>query len=182
MTEDNATPEPDDYLTTRRGQEALAYQVAAFFDREELLKHLVDPAHAAAEILRRELPGFEANIDEGRDMLAIRWLFKLGLEVSRDAIYYAVPSSRISSPFGDVVTHDPRAIEAFVAPIIEQARRAGVDALGLGPVMHEREVSSYHRGYAEGRAAGRDEGRRLGRQEVLAELAAAAAEEGIDLS
>lgn len=153
MSDDERREVPDDYLTTKRGQEALAYQLDKLFGE----KPSFDPIAAAIDVLKRELPGFEAGIAPATDAIRILWRMKLGAELGQEALFYVAP-------------RDQRDVYMVIRPIIEQARAHAVRDFGLDAVMRERELDAFERGRRTGRTEGIAEGKRLGRLEVLREL------------
>lgn len=154
----------------------------------------VDPVDVAVDMLREELPGFEALIDSARDQVAIRGGLPIKAGLSTEIIYHMVPRPPvIDSVFRDFrevfAPEDDRAREArhaeqrkalalVVAPavgrIVDEIRRFAIDAVGLEPVIAERELAARKRGREEGYREGRETGRREGRAELLLEWQEAA--------
>lgn len=155
----------------------------------------VNPADVAIEMLTEALPGFESRFVDGRDAVGIRGALPIAVEVSRDLIMYPIYRrpvySRASSAraFMDALESDEaraarharqrealhEELEPIIRPIIERIQRLAIDAVGLEPVIVERERVERERGMRAGYDAGREKGRREGRAELLREWQDAAA-------
>lgn len=141
----------------------------------------VDPAEVAAEMIGRRLPGFESRVVAARDAVGIRGALPIAAEVSREMVMYPVYSR---PAFVDVAARDRHArteseaerrmrharqrealeieLEPIVSPIVERVQRLAIDAVGLGPVIEEREHRAREAGRREGRAEGHAAGMREG--------------------
>lgn len=119
------------------------------------------PAEEAVEILRRELPGFEAQVSYGTHEIRVRTTFKFS---AGRALEW--PELDLLVPGGGVAE--------WLRPMIEQTRRAAAEKLGLAAEI-ERQVTAardeaYARGRREGRADGLTVGRAEGERAVLARI------------
>lgn len=152
----------------------------------------VDPAEVAAEMLKALLPGFESRINPATDKLVIHGALPIGLTVDSQVVYYPLmrdvyresPLGGFARALRDVSETDAereireaaeraRQTEALkrelaytVADIAERIQRYAIEAVGLEPVIAERERRAAERGRSEGYV----EGKRAGRREILAEL------------
>lgn len=153
----------------------------------------VSPTAVAIEMLTEALPGFESRFVDGRDAVGIRGALPIAAEVSAETIMYPIYRRPV---FMDVAARDlmdsietdeARAIRharqretllEMLAPvvnrIVEEIHRRGIEALGLEPVIAERERRAAERGRRDGYDAGRTTGRREGRAELLLEWQEAA--------
>lgn len=160
----------------------------------------VDPAEVAVAMLKAALPGFESRIDGHRDQIEIRGALPIATTVSAHAIYYPI---RRSDVFVDIrARHLYDAIEPdvqrlarherqrealrhelgpYIEMIAENVRRFGIEALGLEPVIAEREKKAHDRGRREGWAGGDSEGYARGRREAMADMVAAFRDAGFAL-
>lgn len=149
----------------------------------------VNPADVAIEMLTEALPGFESRFVGSRDAVGIRGALPIAAEVSAETIMWPIYRRPV---FMDVAarnlmdaleTDEHRAIRHArqretlleeLAPIInrivESVQRLGIDALGLEPVIADRERRARESGRRDGYAEGRSAGIREGRVQVLAEL------------
>lgn len=138
----------------------------------------VNPEDVAVDMLKAELPGFETMIVGARDALGIRGALPISTEVSRELILWPIMRSphfvdvKARAFFDALETDDARAarhaqqrealkreLEPTIAHITERVRRFAIDAVGLEPVIAERERVARLRGEREGYEAGRRQGR-----------------------
>lgn len=162
----------------------------------------VDPCEVAAAMISKALPGFESRVVPARDSVGIRGALPIGGEVSAETIFYHVYSHRPA--FIDVVERDrlvrdetpaerearhaeqraalERELAPVVEPIVERIQRLAIDAVGLEPVIAERERRARLLGEREGRELGHRqgvaEGRAAGIRDVLRALLTHSAEIG----
>lgn len=138
----------------------------------------VNPADVAVEMLTEALPGFESRIIAARDAVGIRGALPIGAEVSHEAIMWPVFGSPAfvdvqARALFDATESDAmrahrhaqqrEALRRDLAPVIdrivEQVRNLAIDAVGLAPVIAERERKAFERGRHEGYQAGLAKGR-----------------------
>lgn len=122
-----------------------------------------EPADRAAEIIRRELPGFATKIDARTDELHVQAVLLFGTVAALDAIY-AVPDLDI---------------EEWAARLVRKTRERGIALLGLETMIREELQRARHEAavaaFADGKVAGKAEGR----SEMLAEIVSAFAGAGL---
>lgn len=150
----------------------------------------VDPTDVAVEMLRAELPGFESRMMTARDAIGIRGALPIGASLPAETLFY--PIMHRGGIFVDVdercrlareetiVEREARhakqreALRRELAPVIEkittEIRRLAIEAVGLEPVIREREHRAIEAGRRDGYAAGLEAGKREGRVELLAEI------------
>jgi len=150
----------------------------------------VNPVNVAIEMLTAALPGFESRFVDGRDAVGIRGALPIAAEASREIIMWPIYRRPVFTDCAartlmDLLESDEaRAIRharqrevlreelaPIVGQIVESVQRLGIDALGLDPVIAERERVARERGRREGYNAGREAGIREGRVQVLSEMA-----------
>lgn len=138
----------------------------------------VDPVTVAVDMLKAELPGFESKIVPARDALGIRGALPIAAEVSAELIMWPLYRSPAFVDVGArllfdaLETEEARAarherqrealkleLEPTISHITERIRRMAIDAVGLEPVIVERERVAKLRGEREGYEAGRRQGR-----------------------
>lgn len=149
----------------------------------------VSPTAVAIEMLTEALPGFESRFVDGRDAVGIRGALPIAAEVSAETIMYPIyrrpvyMSEEARATMDLVESDEARAIRharqretllEMLAPvvnrIVEEIHRRGIEALGLEPVIAERERRAAERGRRDGYGAGRADGIREGRVQVLSEI------------
>ena len=141
----------------------------------------VNPVDVAIEMLTEALPGFESRFVEARDAVGIHGALPIAAEVSREMVMYPIYSR---PAFIDVAARNTLArteseaerrmrharqrealeveLEPIVRPIVERVQRLAIDAVGLAPVIEEREHRAREAGRREGHAEGREAGMREG--------------------
>lgn len=120
------------------------------------LDHEGDAAEKMAELLRRELPGFAANIVAETDTIRVRGILKIGAETGLDMIRFPA--------YDD-------SYEAVAVEIIKKARRMAIELVGLEAEIVEREKAAEARGRRIGRSEGITEGQKIGRSAAIREFA-----------
>lgn len=115
-----------------------------------------DAPEKMAELLRRELPGFAAQIDAERDTIRVRSALKIGVEFGLDVVRYPAY---------------PETYEATAHEIIKKARRLAIELTGLEADIVEREKAAEAVGRRKGYVEGTVEGRKLGRAAAIREFA-----------
>ena len=149
----------------------------------------VSPIGVVIEMLTEALPGFESRFVDGRDAVGIRGALPIAAEVSAETITYPIYRWPVIMDIAardlmdSIETDEARAIRharqretllEMLAPvvnrIVEDIHRRGIEALGLEPVIAERERRAAERGRRDGYAAGRADGVRAGRVQVLSEI------------
>lgn len=118
----------------------------------------VDPAEVARDMLKEALPGFESRIDAAHNAVAIRGALPIGANVSREALYWAIPSTHfgLSVPMTREIATEAAA--PVVRHIVEEIQHHAIGAVNLEPVIRERERVARMQGEREGHAAGRSAG------------------------
>jgi len=153
----------------------------------------INPADVAIEMLTEALPGFASQLVDGRDSIGIRGALPIAADVSRDLIFYPLyrapiyMSTDARAMFDAIETDEARKIRharqrevlrhelgPTLQHVIDEIRRRAIDAVGLEPVIVERERVARERGMRAGYDAGREKGRREGRAELLREWQEAA--------
>lgn len=114
------------------------------------------------ERLQKMLPGFEAKADPSREQVMIRGILKIGASVNYELFLLA---------------GSPEVNEATAQRLANEARRLGIEALGIEQEIAVRVEKARADGEASGHAAGKIAGRIEGRREMLAEILAAREDE-----
>jgi len=123
------------------------------------------PADRAAEIIRRELPGFASRIDARSDELHVRAMLPFGTSIALDATY-AVPGSEVAA-------------EELAERLVKKTRENGIALLGLEKMIREELQRARHEARREGFADGKVAGHAEGRSEMLAEIVKSFADAGL---
>lgn len=114
------------------------------------------------ERLERMLPGFEAKADPSRQQVMIRGTLKIGASVNYELFLLA---------------GSPDVNEATAQRLANEARRLGIEALGLEQEIKRREKRAHEEGRIAGMTSGLARGKAEGRREMLAEILAAREDE-----
>lgn len=122
------------------------------------------PADELVAILVRELPGFTSSIHAQTDTIRVQGPLKFGASLALDVLYPVYEGAE----------------EAIARRLIEQTRRAGIEALGIEATIVERERAAFERGQRTGYDIGRAEGYANGRRDMLAEVLEARPEDETD--
>lgn len=137
----------------------------------------VDPVDVALDMLKAELPGFEAQMIAARDAIGIRGGLPIRAELSAETVLWPISRSPIFElALDDVAPAVVRdalklELEPVIDRIVERIRRLAIDAVGLEKVIVERERRARIDGERVGHALGFAAGKREGRAEATRELA-----------
>lgn len=153
----------------------------------------VNPVDVAIEMLTEALPGFESRFVDGRDAVGIRGALPISAEISHEMVMYPIyrrPVYMDATARGlmDALESDEACairharqrevlreeLAPVLAHVIDKIRGLAIEAVGLEPVIAERERHAAERGRRDGYDAGRTAGRREGRAELLLEWQEAA--------
>ena len=139
------------------------------------MSELLDPAEVAADMLRKQLPGFDTRIIASRDAISIRGALPIYAGISQETVRYPVLYAErggFGEPhLGSLTQIDlEELVMPIVSEIVDQVQKLAIEAVNLRPridrLVKESEQQGRQQGYQEGLKKGHQEGRR----ELLQEL------------